>query len=192
LPETPFCERVESMGDINHVLVRDGRLLICGILAVPDEEPAGCLLEWDGAEWSAWTWKEHDPPYRMIDHEGRLVTCGAFDILGWIWIGACFVMEWTGKRWRDLGRRPDLAVTAMTIHKGELIAAGSFRCLGIRTVMRIARWDGASWLPLESGIESEYFMPVRAAVSLGGDLYVGGSFHKAGGKPSTSIACFRG
>jgi len=54
------------------------------------------------------------------------------------------------------------------------------------TANRIARWDGSSWAPLGSGMNSwEGSSAVLAlAVLRSGDLVAGGSFTRAGGLPS--------
>jgi hypothetical protein len=68
-----------------------------------------------------------------------------------------------GGGWQDLGEHPDLAATAPGIHGGDLIAAGDFASVGGRPGRYVARWDGANWYPLGSGIESKYFIPVSAS-----------------------------
>ena len=53
---------------------------------------------------------------------------------------------------------------------------------------RIARWDGQSWTPLQSGLDE----PVRGLAGFddgsGPALYVGGFFDEAGGQPAHKIA----
>jgi hypothetical protein len=84
-------------------------------------------------------------------------------------------------------------VDALAVCRGSLFVGGEFQGAGKVPVQNIARWDGSSWHaaetrlgwgPLGSGTNGR----VYALVDYDGDLYVGGSFSYAGGKPSWRIA----
>jgi hypothetical protein len=68
---------------------------------------------------------------------------------------------------------------------GSLYAGGEFTTVGRITTNRIARWDGAQWHPLGSGMGS---WVSTLAFGPDGSLYAGGYFTPAGGKPSSRIA----
>jgi hypothetical protein len=53
---------------------------------------------------------------------------------------------------------------------------------------RIARWYGTQWWPLGSGVGQGLGEGVGALAANGSELFVGGQFTTAGGKPSTNIA----
>ena len=53
----------------------------------------------------------------------------------------------------------------------------------------MARWDGTNWHAMGSGFERDPGDPTLSAVAVFQDsIYVGGSFTRAGGRPSVGIA----
>ena len=57
----------------------------------------------------------------------------------------------------------------------------------------IARWDGATWSPLGSGIGGQFLGPaVYALIEYNGELIAGGFFDTAGGTPAERIARWDG
>ena len=79
-------------------------------------------------------------------------------------------------------------VSALTICNGELIAGGSFDIAGGTPANRIARWDGAAWSALGSGMDDW----VSALTMYSGELIAGGNFTTAGGTPANYIARWDG
>lgn len=75
-----------------------------------------------------------------------------------------------------------------------LVVAGDFTAAGGSSAAGIARWDGAEWSPLGSGIDGQAnALAVFDDGSGGGPaLYVGGSFTLAGGVPANNIARWDG
>ncbi len=69
-----------------------------------------------------------------------------------------------------------------------LYAGGQFTAAGGVPANRIARWDGTSWSALSTGLEGSTAPAVRALTAFddgtGPALYVGGTFHIAGGRVS--------
>jgi hypothetical protein len=70
----------------------------------------------------------------------------------------------------------------------NLYVGGSFTAVGGVPANYIAKWDGASWSALGSGMNG----PVRALAWDGANLYVGGSFTTAGGVQASRIAKWDG
>src|SRR5439155_6044240 len=68
---------------------------------------------------------------------------------------------------------------------GDLIAGGTFSTAGGSPGNGIARWNGASWTPLGTGVNTPAVNAL--AVMPGGDLIAGGEFSSAGGVPSTTF-----
>jgi hypothetical protein len=74
---------------------------------------------------------------------------------------------------------------------GSLYAGGVFSSVctdpacgsGAPGYARLARWNGAAWQPLGSGLDSD--ANALAFYSSSGWLYAGGSFTQAGGQPSS-------
>lgn len=69
------------------------------------------------------------------------------------------------------------SVAALAVVGTDVYAAGTFTTAGGVTASRIAKWDGASWSALGSGVNAS----VRNLAAQGTDLIVVGSFTAAGG-----------
>jgi hypothetical protein len=122
---------------------------------------------------------------------------------------ADYVAYWAGERWMPFGWGTDGPVNAVISWDPDgdgplppqLIIAGNFSNVGSDSTgaipaANIARWDGAAWQPLGSGLDG----PVRALLSWDPDgpgplpplLIVAGDFTHAGGLWSGSIAAWDG
>src|SRR5205814_998459 len=77
----------------------------------------------------------------------------------------------------------------LVMPNGDVIGGGMQLADGLH-VNFIARWDGASWHALGSGVDSEFVLAL--AVLSNGDLIVGGSFFRAGGLLVNGIARWDG
>jgi len=81
---------------------------------------------------------------------------------------------------------------------GDIVAGGSFLTVDGVACNHIARWNGASWVPMGTGLETvpqNTFVPPRVealARMPNGDLIVAGSFNRAGGTPANGIARWNG
>ncbi|MDQ3071909.1 MAG: T9SS type A sorting domain-containing protein [Bacteroidota bacterium] len=71
---------------------------------------------------------------------------------------------------------------------GKLYAGGMFYKAENRPAMRLAEWNGASWLPVGSGMDNT----VKSLAWIDGKLYAGGEFARAGGVPANCIARWDG
>ncbi|HCE43232.1 MAG TPA: hypothetical protein DET40_06770 [Lentisphaeria bacterium] len=74
---------------------------------------------------------------------------------------------------------------------GNVYVTGKFTMAGIVPASRIAKWDGANWSALGTGLDEYSWISVMACDSLG-RLYVGGSFSTIGGVPANNIAMWNG
>ena len=84
------------------------------------------------------------------------------------------------------------AVRALAVlPNGELVAGG---LVGVVTAPCIARWNGASWAPLGSGLANSSFPPMVFALAVmpNGDLVAGGNFTSAGGISAPRVARWNG
>lgn len=122
------------------------------------------------------------------------------DIAG---VPASDIAQWDGTRFSipsgglttTLGALLTAEVYDLEVFNGELYAAGTFnQSTGIGTVNGVARWDGAAWQPLGSGVQMTdgtggfgYVFEVYQ-----GQLYLGGRFDFAGGQPAANIARWNG
>src|SRR5438477_8623746 len=70
----------------------------------------------------------------------------------------------------------DNNVRALTVYNGQLIAGGDFLVADNSVhVNHVARWDGASWQPLGSGLGPPLYGTVYALAVYNGDLIAGGA-----------------
>lgn len=98
------------------------------------------------------------------------------------------IARWDGSQWNPLGEgiASGSSVETMTTVGSNLFVAGNFSTVGDGvSANNIALWNGTSWSKLGSGISGG---PVFALAANTLELYAGGSFTSAGGKPSNSIA----
>jgi hypothetical protein len=72
---------------------------------------------------------------------------------------------------------------------GNLYAGGNISTAGGLTVTNIAKWDGANWSPLGSGIDGGVY---SLACDQSGNLYAGGNFTLAGEAIAANIAKWNG
>ncbi len=94
--------------------------------------------------------------------------------------------------WSDAFTIPGVAgVGAFAIGPdGSVYAAGTFGNAGGVLVNHVARWDGAAWHPLGSGVNNS---PVYAlAFGPDGSLYAAGTFTEAGGVAANRVARWDG
>jgi uncharacterized repeat protein (TIGR01451 family) len=105
---------------------------------------------------------------------------------------ASCIARWNGSNWSALGSGvgpagPKTVVSGLAVAGADLYAGGGFATAGGKPASAIARWDGADWHPLGSGIEGSVF----AVATAGRALAAGGSFALAGGKVSAGFAVYQ-
>jgi hypothetical protein len=127
-----------------------------------------------------------------------LYVGGRFDMAGNT--GLSNIARLNGSQWEPLGDGVYEGyamlpmVLSLTATPTSIYAGGTFGKAGGRETGFIARWDRASstWHPLGSGVGDcdgfECNPAVTALLPEGVDLYVGGNFRIAGGKPSLKVA----
>lgn len=94
--------------------------------------------------------------------------------------------RWDGTKWNQVGGEFSqyAEVRALKFVGTDLYAAGSFTGTTTVSARNIAKWDGSQWHPLGAGVNSRVF----ALVQKGTDLYVTGSFGKAGNTDCNGLA----
>ncbi|HEY0679516.1 MAG TPA: T9SS type A sorting domain-containing protein [Chitinophagaceae bacterium] len=109
-----------------------------------------------------------------------------------------------GQQWSNLGAGIDYytdglftvsGVYSVASYNGSLYAGGFFYSSAGVPINNIAIWDGTNWLPLGQGIwgNSNYSISwVNSMAVYNGELYVGGSFEKAGLADAKNIAKWNG
>jgi hypothetical protein len=178
----------------------DNSLYVGGEFTTAGGVAASRIARWDGAQWhplGSGMYGVSPEVYALtFGPDGSLYAGGAFTRAGGV--AANYVARWDGSQWHALGRGVGgmeyPSVHALAVGPdGSLYAGGTFSTAGGVAANLIARWDGAQWHPLGSGIAG-YNMPLVDALAFGpvGLLYAGGQFATAGGKPSSAIAQWTG
>lgn len=169
--------------------------------------PARRVAKWDGERWSALgsgIGGVVESFTTFDDGTGRaLVVGGNFSSAGGV--PANRVAKWDGSSFTPLGDGITggsgghvRALAAFDDGTGEaLFAAGTFRVAGGTSVFRIAKWDGAEWSGLGTGLQGDDFRTEALALAVYDDgggpaLFVGGVFDFAGGVPVSNVARWDG
>jgi hypothetical protein len=126
---------------------------------------------------------------------GRFSTAGG--------VSANNIAKWDGAGWSALGSGVNSSVAALAVFDDgsgagpALYAGGHFTTAGGVTAPRIAKWDGAGWSALGSGMDGG--SPFVSALTVFDDgsgggpaLYAGGGFTTAGGVTAPYIAKWDG
>jgi trimeric autotransporter adhesin len=133
----------------------------------------------------------------FVDHLG-------VDASGVVWAGGSFthagvvpaanIARLDDEGWHAVGAGFDDVVRVITFAtNGDVYAGGDFLGDGL-PFNHVARWDGATWWPLDSGLsEGLYGTSAKAmVVAPDGSLYVGGAFTLAGSTPAANVARWNG
>ncbi|TVQ33647.1 MAG: hypothetical protein EA376_01970, partial [Phycisphaeraceae bacterium] len=127
-----------------------------------------------------------------------LYAGGSFTTAGGV--SASRIAKWDGATWSPLGSGMNGSVRALTVFDDgsgagqALYAGGLFSTASGVSANRIAKWDGATWSPLGSGMNGS----IRALTvfddgsGAGQALYAGGGFSTAGGVSANRIAKWDG
>lgn len=113
-------------------------------------------------------------------------------------VGARYSLRaWDGSAFLDFGGSPQGLVSSMAVYHGQLVVGGTFRAIGSDSVTNLARWDGAHWQTLGTGLlpAGEGYYPsgsVNALLVHGDTLYVGGSLVPASTGTWNSLATWDG
>lgn len=175
-----------------------GNIYVVGSFTGMANTAAKGVAMWDGNSWSPLgIGLSYDDP--DDNSSGNSVAVLGTDV----YVGGYFtsaggvpannIAKWDGTSWSALGEGLDSGVNSLVVYGGELHAGGWFGNSGATPVSRIARWDGTAWQPLGLGTDNDTTDNyVRTMVVANDELYVGGSFTKAGDVTTDSIAKWNG
>ena len=157
--------------------------------------PALRVASWNGSSWSALGGGINGAVYALAaSGASDLYAGGEFTEAGGN--AAYKVAHWNGVSWSAVGvtAHPGIdsgyGVYALAVDaSNNLYAGGSFTTADGVTVNNIAKWNGASWSALGTGVNGDVW---ALAFDNVGNLYVGGSFTEAGGSPANKIARWNG
>ncbi|CAG0953963.1 hypothetical protein PHYC_00355 [Phycisphaerales bacterium] len=166
----------------------------------------GSIAKWDGQAWSA-TPGVSGTVHNLVPTPGAnpaaLLATGSFTV-GLAAITPN-IAAWDDTSWAAVGDGFNQAVNALTVFDADgpgllppvLVAGGQFTASGSTSASRLAAWNGTSWNPLGTGVNTSNNGGVVYALTSFDDgsgpaLYVGGYFTTAGGTPVSSVAKWNG
>jgi hypothetical protein len=192
---SPLGSGIDGMV-INELIVdHQDRLYAAGAFYAAGGLPANNIAMWDGIAWSALGDGLNEQVNALaVDEDDNLFAAGWFTTAGGI--DAQGIAMWDGKTWSGLGNGlNDIQALAVDV-EGHVYAGGSFTFIGEKSINRIALWDGETWNPLGNGMEGDEAISYPSVTTLVvdeyGNLFAGGYFNSAGGKPANNIAVWDG
>jgi hypothetical protein len=205
--------RDEFESDITALAFSDGVLYAGGGFDHMDGVAAHNIAAWDGSQWRALGSGIGQALWDDSGLEGGEVMA-ILPAADGVYVGGSFthaldaggmlevnhVARWDGARWQALGAGVDgeqtswTPISSLALLDGDLYVAGEFARAGAVAANNVARWDGAQWSALGSGVSagSTCCERVYALTVLGGALYAGGEFGGAGGKAAPYLARWEG
>jgi trimeric autotransporter adhesin len=185
-------------GTVNALAYSSGWLYAGGSFTTAGSTTANRIAYFDGTSWyslGTGTANGLNGTVNAILVDGATVYVGgAFTTAGGNTAPA--IAKWSGGGWSSVGQgmfhTSTASVTALAKSGNYLYATGYFTNAGGSVVTRnIARWDGANWTALGSGIGVESTPGASRGSALavsGNDLFVGGTFETAGVSDSGYLA----
>ena len=158
--------------------------------------------QWDGASWTNLGTGVNDAVDALAVYDGSLVAGGKFTTAGGV--AANRIARWDGSSWSPLGTGLNGEVHSLFVFDDDgggpnppaLYAGGDFTAAGGVGANRIAKWDGASWSALGSGMNGRVCAITAFDEDAGGPipsaLYAGGGFTTAGGSAVGALARWSG
>lgn len=146
------------------------------------------VARWDGSCWSPLGTGLDGDVLVLLASGCDLYAGGTFHTAGGV--NADGIAKWNGYSWSPVGSGGQTRdgwfgeVRAIAVRSRNVYVGGKFTTFGGVKANNIAKWNGMSWAPLESGTDE----PVNALAFNGDTLMVGGEFSFAGGKPSAHFA----
>lgn len=181
-------------------------LFVGGSFQTAGSVVASNIAKWNGSEWlplGAGVESQFNPAVSsLVVHDAgdgpALYAGGAFTKAGGV--NALRVAKWNGESWSPVGSGfnntvQDLVLFDDGLGGGEaLYACGNFGSSGGATVLRIAKWNGAAWLPVGGGMNDIVveLQPFDDDGDSQPSLYAAGSFTAAGGNAALHIARWNG
>jgi hypothetical protein len=182
------------------------RLLAGGDFTASGTTTANRVARLNGTTWEPLGSGMNGPIYALKVHDdgngAALYAGGSFTAADDL--PANQIAKWNGSGWSALGGglTDGLGVYALESFRPAgatqslLVAGGQIARADGQPVNGIARWDGASWSAMGSGVNGTNFWPIRCLFSFddgaGEALYVGGRFMSIDGVPAGSIARWDG
>ncbi|HXB10482.1 MAG TPA: hypothetical protein VNZ45_00735, partial [Bacteroidia bacterium] len=146
------------------------------------------LARWNGAKWDTITKAKN--AYGIKSIGSYLYVYGGFDSIADV--KASYIAKWDGTVWSaiDTTHWLNAGIADIISFQGDLYATGNFNNYN-NTILQIAKWNGAQWLPVGSGFQGGIDWGNCFAI-FNNNLYVGGIFKKTEGNPGNGIVRWDG
>lgn len=169
---------------------QDGNIYAGGDFTHIGDKLVTNIARWDGNAWFALGGGLYDSfadsvDAITVDSAGLVYAGGSFTLSG-----GTNLAVWNGTVWKGVGGnitggQAKGSVNSLAVRSGkEIYAGGVFTEAGGARVKFVAKWDGAQWDPLGSGVDGF----VHSVALCDSFLYVGGSFDTAGGQAAPALA----
>lgn len=182
----------------------NGELIAGGSFQHAGGVAANNIAKWNGASWTSLGEGLSAEVYtlaygRGIGGGGRVFAGGRFYTAGGT--SARCIAQWDGTMWSPLGSGANEAVwslvaTPNAAGESDIIAGGAFTSMGGVDASNIARWDGAQWHALGSGVNGSFDAVYSLATLPDGagrtNVIAAGSFPAMGDVPARYIARWNG
>ncbi len=195
-------------GNVWSLAVLDGQLLAGGDFTQANiggsVVNANRIARWNGSGWAALGSAGGNGVSETVNTmtvlNGQLYVGGAFtqaNVDGPV-VPANRIARWNGSHWSSLagggGDGVNGTVRALMAVAGELYVAGSFTQaqsgVSVIEANNVARWNGSHWSSLGTGIANGVDAVAWALAEYDGSMFVGGSFTRAGGRPSQYVGAY--
>lgn len=180
--------------------------MILAFMLAPDTATAQCKINWNGLGDGVLTQPNYASVTAITIFNGDVFIGGGFTVAGGS--QANRIARWDGNDWFSVGGgitagvASNYSVQALCVfdddgsgpQQPKLYVGGAwFTSAGGVPANNIARWNGATWSALTSGIGPPGSSVTALAVSASPNyLYVGGQFSTAGGLNANNIARWNG
>ncbi|HVU62971.1 MAG TPA: GC-type dockerin domain-anchored protein [Phycisphaerales bacterium] len=201
---------VYALAELNGDLIIGGEFLTAGGVAVSniarwtDDPNASGQGHWgttalggvDSGQVSTGGWGVFGV-HALAAYNGNLFVGGGFTHAGGIETPG--IARWDGvpgSSWLPMnpGTTAAATISSLAVWHGELYAAGQFSGLDGVVAWNIARWNGAAWSPVGSGIQAgdTRFAFVQGLATFNDELIAVGNFWYAGGTGVSGVARWNG
>ncbi len=186
-------------GEVYAIVVKNGEVYVGGYLSSAGGVPANNIAKWNGHEWSALGSGVNEQVLALTICGDDLYVGGDFTKAGRN--NASGIAKWNtvNKVWSALGAGVSGGVSTLA-SDGRVVYAGSvvsFNYSGEMLIGSFSKWNPAKscWSRVsddrhaEGGsVSGSINGSVYSILTRGNDVYLGGKFNKAGGKPSQLFA----
>jgi hypothetical protein len=191
---TSLGDGVSNYGHVNAIAVKNGEVYIGGQFSSAGGVPANNIAKWNGREWSALGSGVNADVHALTICGDDLYVGGIFTNAGGS--DASYIAKWNtiNKTWSTVGGGVQYPVFALASDGRVVYVGGAFNYAGEIEAGKIAKWNPAKscWSRVGSFGRGDYSSGVNGTVysllARGKDIYIGGKFNKAGGKPSQLFA----